>query len=453
MTPMTTVADAAAALARGATTSRDLVDAALARAAGPSGEGSRTFTKLHAAAARAAADAADGLRRAGIAAASPLAGLPVSVKDLFDIAGDVTTAGSRVLADRPPAAQDATIVARLRRVGAAIVGRTTMTEFAYSALGINPHTGTPRNPWDRASARIPGGSSSGAAVSVSDGMALGAIGTDTGGSVRIPAALCGIVGFKPTAARVPQHGCLPLSPTLDSIGPLAPSVACCIVLDRVLAGEEVDAPLPPATPAAAITLAVPRGVLLDDLEAPVAAAFDRALARLSAAGCRLVDVAMSQVARVHELAAAGGFAAAEAFAWHRTLLATRGHGYDPFVAARIRRGEAIGTPDYLALVAARRALIAEMHAITRPYTAVVCPTVPAVAPAMAPLLADQALYGATNLRILRNTTVGNYLDRCAISLPCHAPGTAPVGLMLMGERMADDALLSTALTVEAILGS
>ncbi len=450
--PMT-IARAADALARGHETSRDLVEQALARAGDPQGEGTRVFTKVHATAARAAADAADTLRRGGVPPLSPLAGLPLSVKDLFDVAGDTTTAGSRVLADRPAATRDAAIVARLRRAGAAIIGRTTMTEFAFSGIGINPHHGTPRNPWDRASGRIPGGSSSGAAVSVSDGMALGAIGTDTGGSVRIPAALCGIVGFKPTAARVPQAGCLPLSPSLDSIGPLASSVACCITLDRVLAGEDIDAPMLEPTPAAAITLAVPRTILLDDLEPPVAAAFERALSRLSAAGCRLVDVALPPVERMRDITSAGGFAAAEAFAWHRTLLATRGDGYDPFVAKRIRRGEAIGTPDYLALVVARRALIDEMRTITRPYTAVVCPTVPIVAPPIAPLLADEALYGATNLRILRNTTLANYLDTCAISLPCHEKGAAPVGLMLMGKRLTDCALLRTALTVEAIVGA
>jgi aspartyl-tRNA(Asn)/glutamyl-tRNA(Gln) amidotransferase subunit A len=467
MTPSTspTIASTAAALAGGTTSSRDLVDQALARAGDAQGEGPHTFTRLHAGAARAAAEAADTLRRAGLPPASPLAGVPISIKDLLDVAGETTTAGSRVLAGHPAATRDAPIVARLRRAGAAIVGRTTMTEFAYSGLGINPHYGTPRCPWDRATGRIPGGSSSGAAVSVTDGFALGAIGTDTGGSVRIPAAVCGIVGFKPTAARVPRDGCLPLSTSFDSIGPLAHSVACCIAIDRVLAWEDIDAPLPEPTPAAAISLAVPGTVLLDELEPPVAAAFERALSRLSAAGCRLTDVAMPPLDTLQDPAAAGvpadvvrafaagGIAAAEAFAWHRLLLATREPGYDPRVAKRIRRAEKISMPEYIALVALRRALIAEMHAITRPYTAIVCPTLPIIPPALAPLIADDALYGETNQRILRNTAVGNYLDRCAITLPCHEPGTAPVGLMLIGEHMGDAALLRTALTVEAILAA
>jgi aspartyl-tRNA(Asn)/glutamyl-tRNA(Gln) amidotransferase subunit A len=444
----TTIADAAAALARGQTTSRDLVEAALARARDPAGEGARTFTRIDEAAARAAADAADAARRAGTKPPSPLAGLPISIKDLFDVAGETTTAGSLVLADAPPAPRDATIVARLHQAGAAIVGRTTMTEFAFSGIGINPHYGTPRNPWERAQARIPGGSSSGAAVSVTDRFALGAIGTDTGGSVRIPAALCGIVGFKPTAARVPRDGCVPLSTSLDSIGPLAASVACCIVLDRVLSAHEVGAPLPPPTPAAAITLAVPRAILLDTLEPPVAAAFARALSRLSAAGCRLTDVAMGPLRHV---GVSGGIALAEAFAWHRDLLATRKAGYDPFVAKQIEPGAAIDGPEYRALLDARRRLSAELHAITRLYTAVICPTVPIVAPPIADLLADEAVYDAANERTLRNTIPANCFDRCAISLPCHEAGTAPVGLMLMGERMADDALLRAALTVEAIL--
>src|ERR1700693_2729328 len=205
-----TVADLAADLATGLTSSRELVEIALARIADPGGEGARTFVKVYADTARAAADAQDKLRQAGYVA-SPLAGLPVSLKDLFDVAGEQTLAGSKALDDMPAAERDAPIVARLRAAGAVLIGRTNMTEFAFSGVGINPHYGTPGNPYDRA--LIPGGSSSGAAVSVSDGGAVVAIGTDTGGSVRIPAALCGIVGFKPTQKRIPRDGAIPLSTT------------------------------------------------------------------------------------------------------------------------------------------------------------------------------------------------------------------------------------------------
>src|SRR5216683_7204062 len=226
---MQTIAKAAAELEAG-TKSRELIEQSLARIADKSGEGGRTFLKVHAEQALAAADFYNRLRASG-AAPSRFAGIPVSFKDLFDIAGDVTTAGSRVLGEAAPATRDAPAVARLRAAGFIPVGRTNMTEFAFSGIGINPHYGTPLSPYDRKSARIPGGSSSGAAVSISDGMALGAIGTDTGGSCRIPAAFCGIVGFKPTAHRVPTAGAFPLSTSLDSIGPLAATVECCATLD------------------------------------------------------------------------------------------------------------------------------------------------------------------------------------------------------------------------------
>src|SRR5215475_5871155 len=232
---MRSIAAAAKSLEAGAK-SRDLIEQCLARIEDRAGEGSRVYLKVHAEASRAAADYYDHLRARG-AAPSPFAGIPVSIKDLFDIAGDVTTAGSTALRDAAPATRDAPSVARLRAMGFIPIGRSNMTEFAFSGLGINPHYGTPANLYDRKAARIPGGSSSGAAVSVTDGMAFCGLGTDTGGSCRIPAALCGIVGFKPTARRVPTQGAFPLSTSLDSIGPLAATVECCAVVDAVLAGE------------------------------------------------------------------------------------------------------------------------------------------------------------------------------------------------------------------------
>src|SRR5436305_14101692 len=268
LSPKPTVLSLAAALAAGQTTSRDLVEAALARIADPAGDGARTFVKVYADSARAAADAQDRLRRAGYVA-SPLAGLPVSVKDLFDVAGEVTLAASKALDDRPPATQDAPVVARLRAAGAVLIGRTNMTEFAFSGVGINPHYGTPGNPYDRA--RVPGGSSSGAAVSVADGQAVVGIGSDTGGSVRIPAALCGIVGFKPSKRRVPTEGTFPLSYTLDSIGPMAGSIACCAIADAIMAGEPPVAPDP--VPVEAMRLAVPQSFVLDGIAPEVANAF------------------------------------------------------------------------------------------------------------------------------------------------------------------------------------
>src|SRR5690348_6412860 len=285
--------DLAADLADGRTSSRELVETALAQIADPAGEGARTFVKVYGDNARAAADAQDRLRKAGYVA-SPLAGLPVSLKDLFDVSGELTLAGSKALDDLPPATCDAPIVSRLRAAGAVLIGRTNMTEFAFSGVGINPHYGTPGNPYDRR--LIPGGSSSGAAVSVSDGGAVVGIGTDTGGSVRIPAALCGIVGFKPTQKRIPRDGVTPLSTTLDSIGPLANSVACCAVADAVMAGEPPIAP--PPIPAEGLRLGVPQSYVLDGLAAEVASAFADACSMLSRAGARIVDLPLGDLSEM-----------------------------------------------------------------------------------------------------------------------------------------------------------
>lgn len=446
---MRTIEDHAAALASGRVTSRALVEQCLARIADPGGEGARTFTAVHAEQARGAADAMDLLRRAG-RAPSRWAGIPISLKDLFDIAGEVTRAGSRALADAAPAAAHAPVVQRMLAAGFVPMGRTNMTEFAFSGLGINPHYGTPLSPWDRANARIPGGSSSGAAVSVADGMAVGALGTDTGGSCRIPAALCGVVGYKPTARRVPIGGVLPLAPSLDSVGPLARSVACCRVIDAVLAGETPGPAAPAMLPG--LRLAVPSNVMLDGMDAKVAAAFERAVSRLSAAGARIVDTAFTAFDEIPAANATGGFAAAEAFAWHRDLLATKGTLYDPRIRIRIAQGEAQSAAAYITLVAARRHLISAFDAATRGFDALLMPTCPIVPPRIAELDGERE-YNLINLLLLRNTAYGNFLDRCAISLPCHAPGDAPVGLMLMGETLGDARLFAIAEAAEAALAA
>ncbi|HEY8288104.1 MAG TPA: amidase, partial [Acetobacteraceae bacterium] len=308
---MRRIEELAQALAEGRTTSRSLVEACLARIADPAGEGSRTFIKVHADQARAMADAADALRRAG-RAMGRYAGIPIAVKDLFDMEGQPTPAGSRVLADAPPAKADAPVIQRMVAAGFVPIGRVNMTEFAFSGLGINPHYGTPLSPWDRASRRIPGGSSSGTAVAVADGMAVAGLGTDTGGSCRIPAAFCGIVGYKPTARRIPIEGVLPLAPSLDSVGPLANSVACCAVIDAVLANEKPVVPAP--MPVAGLRLAVPQNLVLDGLDATVSAAFDRALEMLTQAGARIVHVSFPEFADLAAVNAKGGFASSEAYA-------------------------------------------------------------------------------------------------------------------------------------------
>ena len=444
---MRAIEDLAQSLADGQTTSRALVEEALARIADPAGEGARTFIKVHAAQARAAADAVDAARKVGLAVGR-YAGIPIALKDLFDIAGEPTPAGSKVLADAPPARLNAPVVQRMLNAGFITMGRANMTEFAFSGLGINPHYGTPSSPWDRGAARIPGGSSSGTAVAVADGMAAAGLGTDTGGSCRIPAAFCGVVGYKPTARRVPINGVLPLAPSLDSVGPLAPSVACCAAMDAILAGQEPVVPVPAAL--SGLRLAVPENVVLDGMDATVAAAFDRALSVLSDAGAHVTRVRFPAFEAIAGVNANGGYAASEAYAWHRGLLAAKGAGYDPRIRVRIMRGETMSAADYLDLAPARAGIIAAFDASTRDFDCVVMPTVPIVAPRIADL-DDEREYNRINLHILRNTALGNFLDRCAISIPCHRAGDAPVGLMLMGETMGDARLFRIAAAVEAEL--
>ncbi|HET8608322.1 MAG TPA: amidase [Burkholderiales bacterium] len=443
-----TLAELAALLAAGKTTSRTLTEQALAGIDDPAGEGVRTFTSVHRETALAQAQVSDELRAHGIVP-SLLAGIPVSVKDLFDIGGETTRAGSRVLADAPPATADADCVMRLRQAGAVIIGRTNMTEFAYSGLGLNPHYGTPKNPHDRATGRIPGGSSSGAAVSVADGMAAVAIGTDTGGSVRIPAALCGLTGFKPTARRIPGRGMLPLSTTLDSIGPIARSVACCAIVDRILSGEN-DVQVH-ALPIAGLRLGVVRDYVLNDLDDEVMTAFDDALGRLSAAGARIEDCEFPELNELPAINAGGGFSAAEAWAWHRDLLSRRGAEYDPRVAARIAGGAQMSAADYIELGQQRARMIDAGRRRTEPFDALVMPAVACVAPAIAAVINDDDAYHRANRLILRNPAVVNFIDGCALSIPCQEPGKLPVGLMLADTTLRDGHLLSVGLAIEAAL--
>jgi len=440
-----TVIELIALLRDGRTSSRALVDEALGRIADPAGEGKRAFLRIYAEQARAAAEAQDGLRKAAIEGGK-LAGIPISIKDLFDVAGEPTTAGSKALRDAPPAPRDGPIVARLRQAGAVIVGKTNMTEFAYSAVGINPHFGTPGNPYDRLC--IPGGSSSGAAVSVADGFAAAAIGSDTGGSVRIPAALCGLTGFKPTQARITREGAVPLSTTLDSIGPLARSVADCALIDAVLAGEEPEALA--VIPVDRLCLAIPQTHMLDALDDRVAAAFTRACSTLSRAGARLVDLPLRELGELPALNEKGGFAAAEAYRWHAELLARRGAEYDPRVSSRIARGREITAMHYLEIGARRAELIAAVERATAGFDALLMPTLPITAPPIA-AFAEDGEYARLNLLLLRNTTVVNQLDGCAITLPIERPGEAPVGLTLAGNRCRDKTILAVASGVEALL--
>ena len=443
----TPIAALGRSLAEGKTTSRRLVEEALARIADANGEGGRAFTKVHAQSALLAAEASDRLRKQGVVP-SPLAGLPVSIKDLFDIAGDVTTAGSKILRDRPAAAADAVAVARLRAAGAVVIGRSNMTEFAFSGIGINPHYGTPANPYDRAARRIPGGSSSGAAVSVSDGMAAFALGTDTGGSVRIPAALCGIAGFKPTTARVPREGAFPLSTTLDSVGPLAPTVACCATIFQVLAGE---VPRPPAPAAlSGMRLGVPKNQMLEDLDIEVSEAFQSALQRLSRRGARIVDVAVPEFDAAVKANLGGGISPPEAYAVHRRWV-ERERDFDPRVLERILRGASVSAADYIDLLANRAQLMKRFARSHYEVDALIMPTVPRIAPRIEELERNPESFRLANGSMLRNTNLINFLDGCALSLPIQPPRTAPVGLMVVGFAGEDERVFSAGLTLEATL--
>lgn len=444
---MKTLAELARDLHAGAASSRGLVEECLARIADTAGEGRRTFVKVHADTARAAADCYDRLRAHG-AQPSPYAGIPVSIKDLFDIAGDVTTAGSTVLRDQPRAEADAPAVARVRAAGFIPIGRTNMTEFAYSGLGVNPHYGTPLNPFERAQRRIPGGSSSGAAISITEQMCYGALGTDTGGSCRIPAAFCGIVGFKPTARRVPLSGVFPLSQTLDSAGPLAASVQCCAILDAFLAAE--PSPALAAREVRGARLAVPQRYVLDALDAHVARTFERALSELSRARAELIELPLAELDGISQMNAKGGFPAAESYALHRQRLDTQRTQIDPRVSMRILRGREQSAADYIDLFRARTDLQRRIDVHLGSFDAAVFPTAALIAPALAELESDQE-YIRLNLLAVRNSTVVNLLDRCAVSIPCQEAGSAPVGLTLMGPHGGDRPLLALAAAVEALI--
>ncbi|HLX81198.1 MAG TPA: amidase [Burkholderiales bacterium] len=436
-------------LAVGRTSSRELVEQALACIADPSGEGARAFMKVYADSARADADQADRLRKAGIVR-SAVDGLPVSVKDLFDVGGDITRAGSKVLASAAPAAKDAPAVAALRAAGAVIVGRSNMVEFAFGAVGTNPHYGTPKNPWDRKTGRVPGGSSSGAAVAVADRMCVMGLGSDTRGSIRQPAALCGIAGFKPTMRRVSRQGAFPLSYTLDSVGPLAGSVACCAAYDAILAGEP-DASLP-ALPARGLRFLLPRSSAIEGLDPQVGTAFEAALGALSRAGAAIVEQKVPAFDRQAEYFRNGGFAAAEAYAIHRRWTSRSGE-YDPRVAKRVVLGKDIAGWEYVELGLMRDAYMREIGALMAPFDAFLTPTSPCIAPSIAEAGASDEAYFHWNSRILRNTGLVNFLDGCAATLPCHPPGEAPVGLMVSGVAMSDRHVLAVAHTVEGVLAA
>lgn len=436
------------ALFNGELTARDLIERCLAAIGNKDGEGARTFLRVNEVDALQLADDVDRKRRSGTKL-PPFAGIPISVKDLFDVRGEITTAGSLVLRNAAPARSDAAAITRLRETGFILIGRTNMTEFAYSGLGLNPHYGTPLNPYDRKTGRIPGGSTSGGAISITDGMAIAAIGSDTGGSCRIPAAFTGITGWKPTAARIPRQGMLPLSPTLDSVGCMGSNVHCCAALDAAMSGMDALPDLR-GVDLKSLRFGILQNVVFDSVEPAVAQAFERAMSRLSHAGLRIEPIEIPEANELAKVGAKGGFAAAESYAWHRNLLEEHGPSYDPRIRARIMRGTEQNAADYDELVQARARLIELAKGSVREVDAIVHPTTPVIAPKFSEITSDDE-FSRLNMLVLRNSSIANFFDLCAINLPCHEPGTAPVGMTIVAPTGHDLRLLNIASAIENLL--
>jgi aspartyl-tRNA(Asn)/glutamyl-tRNA(Gln) amidotransferase subunit A len=427
---------------------RERLDASLARIDDPKGEGGRACLTVYREQAKAAAEAADARAKAGISF-GPLDGTVISIKDLFDVAGEITRAGSKALVEEAkPAGADAPVVQRLRAAGAIIIAKTNMTEFAYSGIGTNPHFGTPGNPADRK--RVPGGSSSGAAVAAADGMCEIAIGTDTGGSCRIPGALCGIVGFKPSRQRIPTDGAFPLSYSIDSIGPMARSVDACAKADAAMAGAKFEAPNPASL--AGLRMGVVQGFPLDNLDETVAKRFPQALDILKRAGARLSDETLAPLDGMVQVNSKGGVQPAEAFAVHRELLSRRADAIDPNVRSRLERARNISAADYIDTVRERARLIRSMDARIADLDVLVCPTAPIVAPTIAEVATGEE-FARKNALLLRNTVVVNFFDLCAISLPMPREGGLPTGLMLIARNGSDHRLFRIAAAVERLLAA
>jgi aspartyl-tRNA(Asn)/glutamyl-tRNA(Gln) amidotransferase subunit A len=425
---------------------RERLDAALGRIDDPKGEGAHACLTVYREQAKAAAEAADARAKAGISL-GPLDGTIISIKDLFDVAGEITRAGSKILAEEAkPAAADAPVVRRLRAGGAIIVAKTNMSEFAYTGVGANPHFGTPGNPADRK--RVPGGSSSGAAVSAADGMCEIAIGTDTGGSCRIPGALCGIVGYKPSRQRIPTDGAFPLSYSIDSIGPIARSVEACARADSVMAGESYALLEPP--PLAGLRVGVVEGMPVENLDETVGKRFPQALDVLKRAGARLSNETVSQIDGMVQVNSKGGVQPAEAFTVHRDLLSRRADEIDPNVRLRLERARNVSAADYIDMVRDRARLICSMDARIADLDVLVWPTTPIVAPTMVEVAAADD-FARKNAMLLRNTVIVNFFDLCAISIPMRRDGGLPTGLMLVARNGHDHRLFRIAAAVERLL--
>jgi aspartyl-tRNA(Asn)/glutamyl-tRNA(Gln) amidotransferase subunit A len=427
---------------------RERLEAALARIDDPKGEGGRTCLTVYREQARAAADAADARAKSGILL-GPLDGTLVSIKDLFDVAGEITRAGSRIFAEEgKPAAADAPVVRRLRAGGAIIIAKTNMSEFAYTGIGANPHFGTPGNPADRK--RVPGGSSSGAAVAAADRMCEISIGTDTGGSCRIPGALCGVVGYKPSRQRIPTDGAFPLSYSIDSIGPIARTVEACARADAVMAAENF-APLEPS-PLAGLRIGVVQGPPLENLDQTVSKRFAGAVDLLRKAGAHLSEEKIALLADMADVNSKGGVHPAEAFAVHRDLMSRRADAIDPNIRVRLERASKISAADYVDMVRARARLIRLMDERIAGLDVLALPTTPIVAPTQEEVVPPDE-FARKNGMVLRNTVFVNFFDLCAISVPIPRESGLPTGLMLVARNGSDRRLFGIAAAAERLFSA
>jgi aspartyl-tRNA(Asn)/glutamyl-tRNA(Gln) amidotransferase subunit A len=430
------------------TSARERLEAALGRIDDPKGEGARACLTVYRDQANAAADAADARAKAGVSL-GPLDGTIVSIKDLFDVAGEVTRVGSKVFAEEgKPATADAPVVRRLRAGGAVVVAKTNMSEFAYTGIGANPHFGTPGNPADRK--RVPGGSSSGAAVAAADGMCEIAIGTDTGGSCRIPAALCGIVGYKPSRQRIPTTGAFPLSYSIDSIGPIARSVEACARADAVMANETY-VPLEPVS-LNGLRIGAVVGYPIENLDETVDLKFSDAVARLNKAGAHISEEKLSLLDDMAQVNSKGGVQPAEAFSIHRDLLSRRADAIDPNVQVRLERARTVSAADYIDMVRERARLIRSMDDRIADVDVLAWPTTPMVAPTMQEVAAPDE-FARKNAMLLRNTVIVNFFDLCAISVPIPRGSGLPAGFMLVARNGQDQRLFRIAAAIERLFAA
>lgn len=381
----------------------------------------------------------------------PLHGLPWAAKDLLDVKGYPTTAGTRLLADAI-AQRDCAAVRRLDRAGMVLLGKTVTVQLAYGGVGINNDQGTPHNPWSPAP-HVPGGSSGGTAVAVAAGLVPVGLGTDTGGSVRIPAALCGLAGLKTTVGRVSRAGVYPLSFSLDSVGVLARCVEDAALVYQELAGEDADdettAGVPPEDALSELRAGA-RGMRLAFVEAPFFEGVDgeivqavREAARvLEGMGAHLATLSFPEAVEAHKLNPKGGVISAEAYAVNRGLLENRYGELDPVIRERMRNGGAVTAPDYFEMTRRWAALRRDARRSLAGVDALLVPTTMIPPLPSGPLATDLAEYARRNVQYLRNTAIGNILGLCGLSVPCgFGKGGFPIGLMIYGKPFAERTIL------------